>query len=547
MSVMGFIKDNEVITTKSTLIVPIEYTHACAIGQTGCGKTTSFIYPNLDKRIQSGHSILLYDYKGKEHLSVKYFALKHKRLDDVVEVGKAWGSSINIIKYMNKRSLEKLFMDLHGHSKENLFWARSSTNVCVAILDILKSTQFLYTNCKRISESIDVDKHIFKKMLYKYDIEFTLKSLLTVVKSQESLSNFILNIHKITDIFESLIEDIGDTNKKLEKYDFIEIFYEIEVLKDKITTTKKLFSNIINEKEKKNSSQTIESLIVCINTPLMAIATIEYLNHDEFDIIDNMQNGKIIVVNTQSFSETILSTFNNSLFDELAKRSQQLDAKPVSIFIDEAQKIFSKNFDLPVDVLREAKVEVFLAFQNKELMIESLGENKFNALYKNIKKRFLFKNPEKMGEYDLAVLEQFEYYNDELKDYRVHKAKNCFINKKHLFKPELLFQQKLQLDTKYIFSEDIDDVILVFDEYLLEDNKVRTLNKDGEENVIKIYQDKYYDRIKDKFIEKMKFYIEEEPLPFPTDEFSYEDDFFDNDDLFDELGNYFDYADEFAS
>lgn len=541
MSVMGFIKNNEVSTTKSTLIVPIEYTHACAIGQTGCGKTTSFIYPNLDKRIQSGHSILLYDYKGKEHLSVKYFALKHKRLDDVVEVGKAWGSSINIIKYMNKRSLEKLFMDLYGHSKENLFWARSSTNVCVAILDILKSTQFLYTNCKRISESIDVDKHIFKKMLYKYDIEFTLKSLLTVVKSQESLSNFILNIHKITDIFESLIEDIGDTNKKLEKYDFIEIFYEIEVLKDKITTTKKLFSNIINEKEKKNSSQTIESLIVCINTPLMAIATIEYLNHDEFDIIENMENGKIIVVNSHSFSETILSTFNNSLFDELAKRSKQLDAKPVSIFIDEAQKIFSRNFDLPVDVLREAKVDVFLAFQNKELMIESLGENKFNALYKNIKKRFLFKNPEKMGEYDLAVLEQFEYYNDEVKDGKVNQATNSFIDKKKLFKPELLFQQKLHLDTKYNFSQDIDNMILVYDEYLLESNKVRVLNKQGEESIIKIYQQKYYERIKHKFEQNMKLYVEEEPLSFPMDEFSYEDDFFE------ELGNYFDNADEFAS
>lgn len=541
MSVMGFIKDNEVIKTKSTLIVPIEYTHACAIGQTGCGKTTSFIYPNLDKRIQSGHSILLYDYKGKEHLSVKYFALKHKRLDDVVEVGKAWGSSINIIKYMNKRSLEKLFMDLYGHSKENLFWARSSTNVCVAILDILKSTQFLYTNCKRISESIDVDKHIFKKMLYKYDIEFTLKSLLTVVKSQESLSNFILNIHKITDIFESLIEDIGDTNKRLEKDDFIEIFYEIEVLKDKITTTKKLFSNIINEKEKKNSSQTIESLIVCINTPLMVIATIEYLNHDEFDIIENMENGKIIVVNTQSFSETILSALNNSLFDELAKRSQQLNVKPVSIFIDEAQKIFSKNFDLPIDVLREAKVDAFLAFQNKELMIESLGENKFNALYKNVKKRFLFKNPEKIGEYDLAVLEQFEYYNDEVKDGKVNQATNSFIDKKKLFKPELLFQQKLHLDTKYNFSQDIDNMILVYDEYLLESNKVRVLNKQCEEKVIKIYQQKYYERIKYKFEQNMKLYVEEEPLSFPMDEFSYEDDFLE------ELGNYFDNADEFAS
>ncbi|OCL90818.1 hypothetical protein [Arcobacter porcinus] len=30
------------------LIVPMTYTHSCAIGQTGCGKTTSYIYPNMN-------------------------------------------------------------------------------------------------------------------------------------------------------------------------------------------------------------------------------------------------------------------------------------------------------------------------------------------------------------------------------------------------------------------------------------------------------------------------------------------------------------------
>ena len=79
------------------LIVPKLYTHSCAVGQTGCGKTTSYIYPNLNERISLNDGILVMDYKGKEHNAVKLFAKRHNRLNDVLEIGKPWGESINII------------------------------------------------------------------------------------------------------------------------------------------------------------------------------------------------------------------------------------------------------------------------------------------------------------------------------------------------------------------------------------------------------------------------------------------------------------------
>ena len=59
------------------LIVPKLYTHSCAVGQTGCGKTTSYIYPNLNERISLNDGILVMDYKGKEHNAVKVFANRH--------------------------------------------------------------------------------------------------------------------------------------------------------------------------------------------------------------------------------------------------------------------------------------------------------------------------------------------------------------------------------------------------------------------------------------------------------------------------------------
>ena len=108
---IGFIPSKIKNSTKTTnknkeLIIPKEYTHSCAIGQTGCGKTTSYIYPNLNERISNNNGILVMDYKGKEHNAVKVLANRHNRLNDVLEIGKPWGESINIIKYMSEANLE---------------------------------------------------------------------------------------------------------------------------------------------------------------------------------------------------------------------------------------------------------------------------------------------------------------------------------------------------------------------------------------------------------------------------------------------------------
>ena len=45
MATMGFIKSDKNRESKtSKIIVPETFTHSIAFGQTGCGKTTSFIY-----------------------------------------------------------------------------------------------------------------------------------------------------------------------------------------------------------------------------------------------------------------------------------------------------------------------------------------------------------------------------------------------------------------------------------------------------------------------------------------------------------------------
>ena len=106
-NIMGFIKEKKPTkVSNNSLIVTKDFTHSCAIGQTGCGKTSSYIYPNLEQRIKDKDAILFFDYKGKEHQAVKYFAKEDNRFDDVIEIGKDWGKSINLLKYMSKGDLE---------------------------------------------------------------------------------------------------------------------------------------------------------------------------------------------------------------------------------------------------------------------------------------------------------------------------------------------------------------------------------------------------------------------------------------------------------
>ena len=89
MRKMGFIIEKETTpVSNNSLIVTKDYTHSCSIGQTGSGKTSCYIYPNLEQRIKDKDAILFFDYKGKEHQSVKYFAKQNGRFNDIIEIGK---------------------------------------------------------------------------------------------------------------------------------------------------------------------------------------------------------------------------------------------------------------------------------------------------------------------------------------------------------------------------------------------------------------------------------------------------------------------------
>ncbi|MDN5119743.1 hypothetical protein PJV89_10070 [Aliarcobacter butzleri] len=494
LATIGFIpskikNSSNKVRKEKELIVPKKYTHSCAVGQTGCGKTTSYIYPNLNERIYNNNGILVMDYKGKEHNAVKVFANRHNRLNDVVEIGKPWGESINIIKYMSEANLEDFIVGILGlNDGKNDYWSSAGTNLGIACLNIIGKLENLINDMNKLDNKDSVIYNCFRTNLKddNQDLGYlkgipivkNLKSLYEITASTDSMKLFASNIDTLCCHIE---EGIGNTifyddvDMELEDIDikYKNILESFCLLEDSIKKYYPVLETFVKDKSNNNFT----SILTAVNKPLASYATKDYLNGDNFDVIEALNNSKIVVINTQELSEEILSNYCYSIFKELQKRVTKNKVCDVSIFIDEAQRVVSKYFDLPIDVLREAKVELFLSYQNEDLMIEKLGVSKYQSLYKNIAHRYLFKN----NEIGLSNLKTFEY--KDLSKNNIHKirlSKPIFVDDIELFDVEKEYQDNLKLHSKYGIKEEYKNSIIISD--ILQFEKYQLILKDKDNN-----------------------------------------------------------------
>ncbi|OCL96729.1 hypothetical protein AAX27_00361 [Aliarcobacter thereius] len=474
------------------LIVPKLYTHSCAVGQTGCGKTTSYIYPNLNERISLNDGILVMDYKGKEHNAVKLFAKRHNRLNDVLEIGKPWGESINIIKYMSEANLEDFIVGILGlNDGKNDYWSSAGTNLGIACLNIigkledliaamnkLENKDSLIHNCFRTNLKIDNKNRGYLKGIPTLK---NLKSLYEITASTDSIKLFISNLDPLCMHIEKGIQDTifnDDVDMELEDINnkYKDVLELLCLLEDSI----KKYYPVLETFQKDKSSTNFSSILSALNKPLAGFATKDYLNGDSFDVIDALNSSKIVVVNTQELSEVVLANYSYSIFKELQKRVTKNSVCDIAVFIDEAQRVVSKEFDLPIDVLREAKVELFLSYQNEDLMIEKIGISAYQALYKNLSHRFVFKN----NEIGLSKLKSFEYKDLSKKDStKTRVSKPIFLEDKELFDVEKEYQDSLKLHDKYGIDEKYKNMILVSDVSLFDKYQV-VLKDENSNNII---------------------------------------------------------------
>ena len=479
MATMGFIQEELVVEVKnSSIIVPETFTHSIAFGETGCGKTSSFIYPNLMKRLELGHGILVYDYKGKEHLSVKVLAEKAGRLSDIVEIGKPWGESINLIEKMDEDELDKFFDNILKHSDENKYWQNSAKSLGQSLLKVLKAIDNFASALAVIEgtrrDYLEIDD-IFSS--FQYPTKRNLNSLIFVCTTFDVLGKFIGGLKGLPGLVDTLVEE-----SLVENYNKGKDLVSLKPQYLKLVSAKKKLVEVIEESkdslksfgEDSNENLT-QNIMGSLTSPLLSLSQNHHFNDADFDISQALNEGKVVIVNVESLSNAVVETLNNSVLYELSKRTKSVNIHPVSIFIDEVQRVISKNTDLPIDVFREAKVDMFLATQNSSLLKDKLKEDKFNSLMGNLTHKYYFKSShdeELDTEIDLHTLETFEYIQSEDMYDEVTKSRALFIKDEVKLKVEFIYQKSMDILAEYLYKFRAKKVVLEYDSRLYKDNKI---------------------------------------------------------------------------
>lgn len=488
MAVMGFLREQNTQKTvdQVSLIVPNNFTHSYAVGQTGCGKTSSFIYPNLDDRIKNGHGIILFDHKGKEHRSVKYFAHTHNRISDVIEIGTPWSVSCNLIKYFNEKELKSFVALLMSLNKENDYWSISACNLSVAIWKSIKA----YLDIIEEADHLNIKKSFSSVLVtFKLPIGNTFSEIADVCKSTASIASFLNKVQKLSIRFETYINSkVTDWSErhdeKVVKNKYLNLMTSVLFFKNIVENELKSLEVFKDALEETNRSTSFQTLILAMSTTFASVADNKAFNEDGIDLVDALNNGKIIVVNSQEISNVVLSAMSGSLLGELSKRVRQTNIKPISVFIDEAQRVLTSNTDLYADVLREAKVELFLAWQNHSLMIEAIGKTKFAALIQNLSTSFNFKNGSDYDDLETSKLDVFEYYKNRVD--KVYKANPIFLDTDKIFDIELEYFKINNIYEKLNIDDGDWNQVIEFNPYLFQQAKINLKSRNGEIKTIKL-------------------------------------------------------------
>ena len=101
-----------------------------------------------------------------------------------------------------------------------------------------------------------------------------------------------------------------------------------------------------------------------------------------------MASNAIIIIDTQSFGDDIMKLFLESILKKAVMRLRTGTESPMSVFIDEANRVLFPSIDLHSDVLREAKVELIIAIQNEEQMVSKFSQTEWDAIKNNIKHQY---------------------------------------------------------------------------------------------------------------------------------------------------------------
>jgi len=356
------------------LQIPVDFRHRLILGETGSGKTASVITPIMLERMEKNHGILVFDFKGNYHYTIKALAKKKRKLQDIIELGKDYGSFTNIIEGLPVEALDKILRPLLGHDVKDKFWEESAVQLGVSVLAIIKYMNELVNN-------------------YRYSYSFN--SLIEITSDAQNLKDFKKDVKSTVN---KILNSSTDYSKEL---NIIKTIIEYYKTLDKVADD---FS--LNRMVDDNEKTVLHSVISTLVNPIASLRK-ESVNIPEIDILKELCKGKIIVFSLNDFDQNVLNAIVSAVFHKIILFKMSYKDAPVTIIMDEAQKVLNNYFELPLDVLREYKVDVVLATQSIANLKEKLNSDKVEALLANLTHKIYLNGQ------DMEVPKYHAYYNEQ--------------------------------------------------------------------------------------------------------------------------------------
>jgi len=359
-------------------VPPADFQHVLCVGATGAGKTASLILPTLKDRIERGHTIVFFDHKGHEHRKVKALAQQAGRLEDVVEIGKPHTAYINLMNELNVLDVQALIRD--SAQTRDPYWNNSAANLAG---DILVPLRRLYDLMQEYETWVPGPglSALLEPLGMAFDKAASFQTLAAWIASPEKVQTFQETIRRTADALEERIADIYRACPPEQG----------RILHAAILGFQQSASNIDRFSlsiEDNNVNNGNNAVLQILDNTIATYARRDDMNRDGTTLSELLERRAILIVDTQSFGEGMLKAFFESLLRKAVGRLRTGTEEPLSVFIDEANRVLSPTFDTHIDVLREARVELIMAIQNVEQMIEKFSYTKWQMIEKNIKHHY---------------------------------------------------------------------------------------------------------------------------------------------------------------